>query len=225
MTQSSNKQSGFSLLELLIAMTIVLVLLGAAATLMGGAFSTRARETRRTEALVAAQAALDSISREIANSGFGLKENGIVSTDSNDRRIHFRANIENRNLTTEDPGEDVTYFYDINSQSILRYDKCPDDDPAKAPTQPNGACLNIKPKTTIVVNRISEVSFQYFNYTGNNGAFTSVATPDKDTGRVTVIITVTLDPVQGQPNAPAARTVTLRSDVNLRNSTYMKNQY
>lgn len=226
MTQkSSNKQSGFSLIEMMIALAIVLILMGAATTLIGGAFSTRARETRRTEALVAAQAALDSMSREIANSGFGLKENGIIGADSNSSRIHFRTNIENRNLTTNDPGEDVAYYFDNTTQSILRYDKCPDDDSVIPANLPNTPCPDISAKTTIVVNRISNVSFQYFNYTGNNSAFTAVTTPDKNTGRVRITITIEMEAVQGQPNNVSNRTITLTSDVNLRNSTYMKNQY
>ena len=192
-------------------MTIMLILLGAASTLLTAGFGTRARESRRTDALTSAQAALDSMSREIANSGYGLEDNGIVSTDSGLQRLHFRANIQNNEagtaadpLATNDPNEDITYYFDNTTQSILRYD-------------PNEATT-----TTIIVNRISNVNFAYFNYAGSSSTVTPVTTPNGGTGRVTITVTVELEPVQGQP---VNQTVKLTSDVNLRNSIYMRHQY
>ncbi|HLM01983.1 MAG TPA: type II secretion system protein [Pyrinomonadaceae bacterium] len=212
-TACDQKQKGFSLLELIIAMTITLILMAIAATLFSGAIGTRARESRRTDALTSAQAALNVMSREIANSGYGLTNNGIVSTDSGQQRLRFRSNVVNTNGVTCDPGEDVTYFYDATTRSIVRYDRFPE-------TVTN--CSAATGETSVVVNRISNVTFQYFDYTGSNSTPTVVTTPTLNTSRVRITVTVQLDQVQGQPNN---QTVTFTSDVTLRNSDYMLNQY
>ena len=201
---NNNKNKGFSLLELLISMTIVLVMMGVATTLFGGALGTRRREGRKTDALTAARAALNIIAREIGNSGYGLTTNGVVTADSGAQRMHFRANLSNEDYTTDSIGEDITYFYDSATQSIVRYD-------------PNNS-----PTTSVVVNRISTVNFQYFDYVGSSSTPTTATTPTNNTGRVRITITVQLEEVQGQPRN---QTVTFTSDVTLRNSTYMLNQY
>ncbi|HEX8250894.1 MAG TPA: prepilin-type N-terminal cleavage/methylation domain-containing protein [Pyrinomonadaceae bacterium] len=206
-------QNGFSLMELIIAMTITLMLMAIAATLFSSALSTRSRESRRTDALTSAQAAINVLSREIANAGYGLTYNGIVTADSGSQRLHIRSNFVNTNMITCDPGEDVTYFYDANSSSIVRYDRFP-----ATPT----SCATATGETSVVVNRISNVTFQYFDYTGSNSTPTVVTTPTVNTSRVRITVTVQLEPVTGQPNN---QTVTFTSDVTLRNSDYMLNQY
>ncbi len=222
----NNGNAGFSLAELLIAMTITLLLLGLASGLFSRALGTRARESRRTDALTSAQAALNVMSHEISNAGFGIyyldngtqfPSNGIIAADSNSKRIHFRANITNEGAAgekTESPGEDVTYFFDSAKKSIVRYD--PRGTPQTPPLPP-------KELTSVIVNNISEVTFAYFDYNG-------VTQPPKDgavaasenTGRVRITVKVTLDRVQGQPDN---QVVTFTSDVTLRNSNYMLNQY
>lgn len=215
-------EKGFSLLELIIAMMLMLMLLAIVSTLLSRSLSVRARESQRTDALTSAQAALNVLSREIANSGFGLTapgsrrlaSNGLIPADSNATRLHIRSNINNVGpttvppgstvLSTNEPGEDVTFFYDAGTDSIVRYDP------------------NETPTTSVVVNRISNVTFQYFDYTGINSGGSLVTTPTNNTGRVRITITVQLDPVYGQPNPSS---VTFTSDVTLRNSNYMLNQY
>lgn len=192
------------MIELLIAMTIMLALLALVSTVIAGALSTRQRESRRTDALTSSQAALNVISREVANSGYGLVNNGLVIADSGQKKIHFRANIDNSNNTTNSPGEDVTYSYDAATESIIRYD-------------PNGS-----PQTSVIVNRISDVTFQYYDYTGSSSTPVLRTTPTANTGRVRINVTVRLEPVRGQPDN---QTVTFTSDVTLRNSNYMLNQY
>src|SRR5689334_12058655 len=95
MEKKNNKIKGFSLIELIIAMSITLVLMGLATSLFAGALGTRARESRKTDALTSARAALSAISREVSNSGYGLTTNGIVTGDSGVRKLHFRANLSN----------------------------------------------------------------------------------------------------------------------------------
>ena len=199
----NKNESGFSLIELIISMTITLVLLGLASGLLSGALSTRKRESRKTDALTSSQAALNLLSREIGNSGYGLTTNGIVTADSNPQMLHFRSNVENGDATTNSPGEDLTYYFDEDTQSIVRYDP------------------NDNPQTAVIVNRISDVTFQYFDYNGTSTP-TQQTIPTNNTGRVRINITVQLEPVEGQPDN---QIVSFTSDVTLRNSKYMLKQY
>lgn len=209
MKERKNKSSaGFSIVELLLAMTIMLVVMGLAANLFSKSLSTRQRESSRTDALTAAQAALNVISREIANSGYGLLNNGIVFADSNQQTLHFLSNVKNNNLVTTDPGENITYYFDAGTKSIMRYDA-------------NGEGANT-PQTSIIINRISNVKFEYFDYSGSVSTATQTNPPTPKTGRITVTITVSLEDVQGQGSN---QSVVLISDVTLRNSDYMLQQY
>lgn len=195
---------GFSLLELMIAMTITLLLMGIAASLFSTAVTTRSRQSRRTDALTSAQAALNVMSREISNSGYGLTNNGLVPADSNERKVHFRSNVVNTDSTINSAGEEVTYFYDQETQSILRYDP------------------NDSPQTSIIVNRVSNITLTYFDYSGSNSTPVERTSPTSATGRIRINVTVTLENVQGQP---LDQTVSFTSDVTLRNSDYMLLQY
>jgi len=223
--EARKSQAGFSLIELMIGLTVTLILLGVISSLISRAMSVNARESRKADALVSAQAALNVMSREIANAGFGLytaegsrtPSNGIWIADSDANRIHFRSNFDNVGdrsvppgstvLDTNRPGEDVTYFYDASSQSIVRYDPHP---------------LTGNPTTSIIVNKVSNVTFSYSNYTSSSSTVTESATPTESTGRVRITVLVSLDPVVGQANP---ETVTFTSDVTLRNSNYMLRQY
>ena len=72
------REDGFSMLELMIAMTITLTVMVAASTLLASSLHTRMRENLRSDALAAAQRGLNSMSREIGNSGYGLTDNGKI---------------------------------------------------------------------------------------------------------------------------------------------------
>lgn len=211
MNNKNNKkaeESGFSIVELLIAVTVMLVVLGLVGSLLSKSLSTRQRESSRTDALTSAQAALNVMSREIANSGYGLTNNGIVLTDSNAQTLHFISNVSNNNAVLTNRYENVTYFFDPVTSSILRHDA-------------NGVGA-ASPQTSIIINRISNVSFLYFDYNGSNSAPTSSTTPTLNTGRIRVTLTVSLENVAGQPSNQA---VVLVSDVTLRNSDYMLQNY
>ena len=92
-SNKKNLNSGFSLLELLIAMAITMTLMTAAATLLAGSVRMRSRENQKSDALADTQRALNIMSREIANSGFNLTNNGIVPADSGLNSIRVRANL------------------------------------------------------------------------------------------------------------------------------------
>lgn len=200
--------SGFSSVELVIAMVIMLTIMGVASSLFSRALTTRLRESSRTDALTSAQAALNVISREISNSGYGLTGNGIVIADSDPGKLHFLSNITNTNEVFTDPGENLTFYYDPTTKSILRYDV-------------NGNGVG-RPQTSIIVNRISSLSFLYWDFDGTNPPVGPNLVPSVNTSRVRVTVGVSLEQVVGQANP---QSVTLVSDVTLRNSDFMLRQY
>ena len=229
----TNRQAGFSLLELMIAMIIMLVIMGLVSTMLGRSLNIRSRESRKTDALTSAQAALNIMSREISNAGFGIYEgsvfsqtasNGIILGDSNQNALRFRANLTNVGTgsattmgcppaCTNEPGEDVTYFFDDTTKSIVRYD------PHGIQTSPGV----YGPQTSVIVNKISNITFSYYDYQDDG---TVTADPGNDaptskTGRVRLTVEVQLEPVQNEPD----ETVRFTSEINLRNSGYMLRQY
>ncbi len=199
---AAREPTGFSLIELLVSMTLTLLILGVAVATFSAALGRREREASRTDALTSAQAALNIMSREIGNSGYGLINNGLVLGDCTEKRVHFRSNIVNtgNSMSTDSAGEDVTFYYDSDSQSVVRYDAV-------------GG-------TSGVINRVSDVDFIYYNYS-TNGTVTA-GTAAANTGRVNIKLTVIMADVRQQPTN---QTVTLTSDVTLRNSPYMLGQY
>jgi prepilin-type N-terminal cleavage/methylation domain-containing protein len=227
-----SNNSGFSLLELLVAMTVILVLLGLTAGLLASSFRTRARESRKTDALAAARAAISVMSREIANSGYGMaiKENdnytpmnGIIVGDSNKDQIHFQSNIENTNICARDRGEDVMYFFDDDTQSIVRHERY--WRAASSTETPCDATAISETETSVVVNRISSITYRYFNYDSSSSVplqLEGTATPTANTGRVRITVEVRLEEVLGQATN---QKVVFTSEVTLRNSEYMLNQY
>ena len=227
-----SNSSGFSLLELLIAMTVTLVLLGLTAGLLASSFRTRARESRKADALAAARAAISVMSREIANSGYGMASkdddnytpiNGIIVGDSNANQIHFQSNIENTNVCTKDRGEDVTYFFDDDTRSIVRHERY--SRAASSTETPCDTTAISETETSVVVNRISNITYRYFNYDSSSSVpleANGTAAPTAKTGRVRITVEVQLEEVLGQASN---QRVVFTSEVTLRNSEYMLNQY
>lgn len=192
---------GFSLIELIFSMVLTLVILGIAVATFSAALRSRERESSKTDAITSTQAALNIMSREIGNSGFGLKTNGIVLSDSTAKRLHIRANVVNNNLETNDQGEDITFYWDSVSQSVVRYDA-------------------FDGSTAGIINRVSDVDFIYYNY-APDGTIT-FPNAGADTARINIALKVTLPAVQGQPSN---QTVKVSSDITLRNSAYTLGQY
>ena len=203
----SGLEAGFSIVELIVIMVIMLVIVGTVVTLFSRSLNTKSRESSRTDALTASQAALNVMTREIANSGYGTITNGLM-TDSSSSQLHFVSNHVNTNDNLLQMGEDVTYYFEPSTESILRYDA-------------NGEGPSL-PLTSIIINRISRVEFEYFNYSGSNSVPTVTTFPTADTGRVRIRLTVNLERVIGQVNPD---NVVLTSDVTLRNSAYMLSNY
>jgi prepilin-type N-terminal cleavage/methylation domain-containing protein len=141
------QQSGFSLVELFIAMTITLVIMAIASTLLASSFYVRTRESQRSSAIADAQRALNIMSREIANAGYGLSTNGIVTGgDSGAASIRIRSDLD-LSGATNGSGEDVKYVLvnDANGSFIVR--------------------LNLQPSQTtgLIANRIDGLAIYYYD--------------------------------------------------------------
>src|SRR5262245_9302577 len=90
---SKTGSEGLSLFELIIARRMIIVITGLTSILLVGSYTSIVRENQIIEALADAQRGLSLMTREIANSGYGLTDNGIVSSDSGLTSIRVRANI------------------------------------------------------------------------------------------------------------------------------------
>lgn len=222
MDQKSRKKSnaGFSLLELLIAMTLTIAMLGVAATALTSGYRIREREESVTDAVADAQRALNIMSREIGNAGFNLSTNGIVPGDSNATSIRIRSNLNKYDMTVADtnrnnvmdPGEDLKYFINVanNTDYLVRHDE-----------------FSTGRKTTVLANRMDSLRLHYFASKVTYGtADCDITGPSSgevnpDAARYLVIALCVRIAAAGVPNTAGyqpASNVLLVSDVTLRNS-------
>ena len=200
----SSTQSGFSLLELVIGMTITLVILTIAFILLASSFAIRRRENQRSSAISDAQRAFNTMSREIANAGYGLSTNGIVAGDSGLTQIRVRS-------------EDIKYMFvnDANGSFIVRMNL--------QPAQTTG----------LVANRIDRLAIYYYDqgvtYTIGDGVITNVknstgsiqgqVTPDL-AKYIVLVVKVVLPAIgtRGSPGYQPPSATQLVSTVMLRNA-------
>jgi Tfp pilus assembly protein PilW len=226
LNHDSGSEEGFSLLELIIGMTITLVIMGMASTLVASAFRLRSRENQKSDALADVQRGLNIMTREIANAGYNLNGNGIVP-ESNATSIRIRSNLNKFNTSAsplarsgisvagEDAGEDIKYFRNLaaGTQYLARYDEYSTD----------------KFKGTVLANRIDSLQIHYFGQSvtyNANPQDTDISSPSvpevaPSAARYIVIaLSVTLERV-GTPGSPGYQQeghVLLVSDVVLRNA-------
>jgi prepilin-type N-terminal cleavage/methylation domain-containing protein len=193
---SQGSDAGFSLLELLIAMTITLAVMVAASTLLASSLRTRTRENLRSQALAAAQRSLSIMSREIGNAGYGLTDNGIIAADSSATSIRVRANLNN-DSDLDDVDEDVRFVYQSANTEIVRYD----DSTAAA-------------ARSVLGTNITSLTILYLNTSG-----TAVAAGSAE--RISIEILVDLPAGPEQP----AGVVRLVSQVALRNAPTTLQQF
>jgi Tfp pilus assembly protein PilW len=233
MTQKLQKlenNSGFSLLELLIAMSLTIFMLGIAATALSTGFRIREREENVTDAIADAQRGLNIMSREIANAGFNLKTNGVVEDDSDSSSIRIRANLNRFDTGASDEsrenvwdaGEDLKFFVNTTNgvDYLVRHDE-----------------YSTGRQTTVLANRMHQLRLHYFDQKVTYSTPTSNAglTPLNDcdisnasasevapsaASYIVIALCVRL-PASGVPNTDGfqpASNVVLVSDVTLRNS-------
>jgi len=148
--KSHHSQQGFSLIELVIGIAITLMLTGVASMLLGSAFKIRMRENQKNDALADARRALNLMTREIANSGYALTDNGIVASDSGRNSIRIRANLnaasgETTSNAATDRDEDIKYllYHDVDSY-IVRLD------------------VNVSAQEMILSNRVDNLNIRYY---------------------------------------------------------------
>ena len=222
-TGTTRSDAGFTIAELMIAMTVTLVMIGLTSALLAGSFSIRTRENQKTEALADTQRGLNLMTREIANSGYGLTGNGLVAADSGLTSIRVRANLnasagETTSSSAMDRDEDIKYFLytDSNNSYIVRLD------------------VNTSAQQMILANRVDALNFHFYadkvTYTSGTCDITDVrdsyGNPVGEVAQkagakyVVMSICVTL-PAVSQPGAPGYQPpsrVQLTSDVALRNA-------
>ena len=218
-------EAGFSLVELLISMSLTLMIAGIASTLVAQSFHLRAREDTRADAIADAQRALNIVARELANSGFGLVDNGIVASDTGTTSIRCRANLNAYTLdgagtpvagstTVSESDEDIRYsMYNdtaANRHYLVRYDVI-----LGAPDPRLG--------TTVLANRIDSFQLNYFDANGTELNVASTPASVSNAWKIRITIGVNL-PAEGAPNSPGYQppsTVQLVSDVVLRNASQL----
>ena len=223
MSTNINSQRGFSLIELLIAMTVTVVIAGIASTLVAQSFRMRAREDGRSDAFADAQRALNIVSREIANSGFGLLDNGIVPGDTGQGSIRFRANLNA--YTRDDAGNPVSGSDAVSDRDEdIKYTMYNDDAANRHYLVRYDAILGAvdqREGTTVLANRLDSFRLQYFDSAGNE--LDVVTTPASVISAWKVRMTVgVILPAQGQPGSPGYQpetTIDLVSDVVMRNAS------
>lgn len=207
---SRTSERGFSLIELLIAMTITLVVAGLASTLLAASLSIRTRENARTDSIADVQRALHIMAREIAIGGYGFdtNSNGLVVGDSDTASIRVRSNLNRysaNSTSTTEIDEDIKYFVDTGDGQnfLVRYDK----------NMPAGT------QATVLANRLDTLTITYWSIT--NSELDVAGDPSQVANAVALTITVsTLLPavgVQGSPGHQPETTIQLTSDVALRN--------
>lgn len=232
---AKKSEDGFSLFELVIAMTITLVVLSVATTLIAQSLNIRTRSNENIDALADAERALNIMTREIAQAGFNLDDNGIVADDSvidgnGNSTIRVRANLNRfdeaavdpgtRGTVTE-PGEDVKFFIHPTGETTLlaRYDR-----------------YGAEPKSTVVANRLDRLRIHYFaqqvTYTTPNcGTSQEARCCDIENAsagevvptaaRYVVIAVCVQQEATGAPGGPGyqpAHNLLLTSDIALRNA-------
>ena len=222
-SRKSKGELGFSLPELMIAMSIVLVVMSLTSGLLTRSFNVRSRENQRSDALADAQRALNIMTREIANSGFGLSDNGIVAVDSGIDAIRVRANLnafegQATSPLVNDRNEDVKYslWTSGDASYIVRLD------------------IGTQNQTTVLANRVDSMKIRYYpskiNYTMSPAvggvptcdiSTTSTEVTQKSDAKYLVMSICVELPERGRSGStgyqPASR-VQLVSDVALRNA-------
>jgi type II secretory pathway pseudopilin PulG len=215
-----NSQRGFSLIELLIAMTVTIVIAGIASSLVAQSFRMRSREDARSDAIADAQRALNIVSREVANSGFGLVDNGLVPGDTGPSAIRFRADL-NAYTHDEDGNKVAGAGFVIDPDEDIKYSMYNDDAANRHYLVRYDVTIGGRAGTTVLANRLDSFQIQYFDSAGN--VLDVATTPDlsRNAWRVRLTVGVIL-PAEGEFGSPGYQpesTINLVSDVVLRNAS------
>lgn len=118
------RQSGFSLLELLIAMILFLIVTGSIYGLMQLGTYDRNRASRRTDVLKNARVAVELIGRDVLNAGLGYHRRGAVVPDNfNSTQLGIPADVDgNRDMLTSVVVGNNIYTNNLNANTGVRTD-------------------------------------------------------------------------------------------------------
>lgn len=223
---SVNREAGFSIMELLVAMTVMVFISGAAALLLVSAFNVRSREDQRSEGTADARRALNIISREVASAGYQLPRgltyvapggtkpvpaNGLLAEDCNATAITFVTNTNAQGEFNPAPGTptDPPDHAIDGADEAIKFQFVQDGD--------NNFLVRkdlITGDSLVLANRIDGVQFDFLNSAGATAATIAQAKS------INIRIWVTLNQV-GQPGSTGYQPpsqITLTSRVNLRNA-------
>ena len=220
------KEAGFSIMELLVAMAVMIVITGAATSLLVSSFNVRAREDQRSEGTADARRALNIITREVASAGYQLPKgltyaapggavsvpaNGLIPEDCNATAITFVSNTDaHGDFNPQDAATAAPPDFAIaGANEAIKFQFVQD-----------GASNFLVRKdlitgdSLVLANRIDGVQFDFLDSTGVVTAAIGEATS------INIRVWVTLTQV-GQPGSTgyqAPSQVTLSSRVSLRNA-------
>jgi type II secretory pathway pseudopilin PulG len=163
--RTGKNESGFSMIELIIAMAVTLTITGLATALLASGFNARSREDRKSDAIADVQRALNIMTREISNSGLKLPSdlpnispNGIVAGDSNSESLRVVSNLNGmpdsangyfEDTDVTDTDEDVKFLMYIDEALGQRYSVRYERTGTK--------------QTTVLANRIDSLVFRYYD--------------------------------------------------------------
>ena len=209
-------QAGFSLIELMVAMGITLIIMGLASTLVSQCFNIQARENRRSTALADAQGALNLITREITNAGYGLKSNGVYAAQSGDDSITVLSDYDQDN--TWDKDEIVSFQLSANPNTGT-------DSLVRLALSAAGAATT---SGTVLATSVDRFRVRYFSERVNYAtadcdldAATLASEVDPDKAQYVVLVLCATLPAVGTPGTAGYQPphqVQLVSDATLRNT-------
>lgn len=211
-------------------MTLTLVIMGVACTLLARSLNIRTRANQNADSLADAQRALNIMSREIANAGFNVIDNGIVAGDTGtdvngNSSLRIRSNLNKflpsatstaRNgigTAGSDQNEDVKYFILKANQTnlLVRRDEY----------------IVAGGRSTVLANRLDSLRIHYYSQKVTYGSAgcditgASLAEVSPSAAKYLVIAVCVQLTAVGTPNSPGYQPPTnalLVSDVALRNS-------
>lgn len=213
-------QAGFSLIELLIAMLVMMVITGAASALLVSSFNVRSREDQRSDALADAQRAMNTFTRELANAGYKLPRgltyqnaagatllvarNGLLPADCDAQAVGFVANLD-----AMDGGAGSG---NVNSNGeAIKYQMFTDPAIGSFLVRRDMATGN----TEVLANRVDGMNVTYLDANGND---TAADVTKAASVRVQVWVNLRQVGTLGSPGYQPARQVLLDSAVALRNA-------
>jgi type II secretory pathway pseudopilin PulG len=208
-----SNDKGFSMFEFIIAMTITIVILGIASTLLATSFNVRNREQSRTDSIADVQRALNIMSRELAIGGYGFdsSSNGLVVLDCDASTIRVRSNLNRYSDNSgdiESSGEDVKYLVDSTDGQnyLVRHDRF-------APVGSN--------QSTVLANRVDGLTIAYWGPGNTNLDVPTDPSLVANAVGLTITVSVNLPAVgsAGSPGHQPATIIQLSSDVALRNKS------